>query len=458
MKRIVAILDRLADHGVIVVVCAVAIIIIFGSIVSLREGDRVKSLDEVGILDIARNVCTHFRYAQTNSTEITAAALGVYDPAYPAGAIRPTALRAPGYTLFIAPFVYFGGSYPILRIVNHVVMSMTLVLMYYLLATGYSRLAGLLGAIFVLGYPIILYTAGTLYPQTLQSFLLILAVWLLCRTRPDASLWVHALPGVIFGLAILTNPIVLLLAPIVLLWQVVSGRSRIQQAAVTASMMVLLSGAWTIRNYVALHAFVPGATTSGYNLVSGNSDATTYDQLSGSISLSETALRELNGKGEIERDRIMSREAMRYIRANPARTFKLYCQKLLYWFAYSNQLASDVVIKDGASDVSARVRNIIMFCSYIPLLGVFLVRLFLVRRFPLSDIEVLFVTLYLASGMAYAIYITRIRYRMPFDWMLIALDAIFLSQVIASWSAQPKLLSPANGDLRPMVPRGMSND
>ena len=310
------------------------------------------------------------------------------------------------------------------------------------------------GGFFVLGYPVILYTAGTLYPQTLQSFLLILTVWLLSRTRPDASLWVHALPGVAFGLAILTNPIVLLIAPIILLWQVLSGRSRIQQAAVTAAMMILLSGAWTIRNYVALHAFVPGATSSGYNLLSGNSEKATYDQLSGAISLSETALHDLIGKNEVERDRIMSQEAMRYIRANPARTFKLYCQKFLYWFAYSNQLASDVVIKGGASDVTVRVRNIIMFCAYIPLLGLFIVRLFLVRRFPLSDIEVLFITLYVTSGMAYAIYITRIRYRMPFDWFLIAVDAIFLSQVLAHWCAQPKQLSPSKDELKPMAQNG----
>jgi len=454
VNRCLVVLHRLADHGEIVVAVAMILIVAFGAVLSIREGNRVKSMDEIGFLDIGKNLSTHFRYAQTNDLDSIHArlgALGVYDPAYPAGAIRPTAYRSPGYAFFIAPFMFFGAGYPALRIVNHVVMSMTLLLLYYLLATRYSRLAGLLGVLFVLGYPVLLYVAGTLYPQTLQSFLLITTIWLLSRTRPDASLWVHALPGVTFGLMILTVPLVLPLAPIVLLWQVFSGRSRIQQAAVTAGMMVLLVGIWTTRNYFALHAFVPLATNGGHNLLSGNSDKTTYDQLSGSISLSEATTREIAGKGEVERDRIMAREALRNIRANPGRTLKLYCQKFLYWFAYSNKLASDVVIKEGASDVPISLRDIIMFCVYIPLLGLLVFRLFLVRRFPLSDIEVLLIALYFAAGMVYAIYITRIRYRLPFDWLLIALDAIFLAQVIANWPAQSKQLSPSEEVLKPMA-------
>ena len=313
---------------------------------------------------------------------------------------------------------------------------MTLALLYYWLATRYSRLAGLLGVLLVLGYPVLLYLAGTLYPQTLQSCLLIATIWLLGRTRPDAPLWVHALPGVTFGLMVLTTPLVLLLAPIVLLWQVFTGCARIQQAAMTASMMLLLVGSWSIRNYVAFHAFIPMATNGGHNLLSGNSDKTTYDQLSGTISVSDAVVRELEGKGEVERDRILAREAWMNIRANPGRTLQLYGQKFLYWFHYRNELASDVVIKGGASDVPSRLRNTVMFLTYVPLLSLLIVRLFLIRRFPLSDIEVLMIALYLAAGMAYAIYFTRIRYRLPFDWLLIALDAIFLAQVIANGAAQ----------------------
>ena len=72
-----------------------------------------------------------------------------------------------------------------------------------------------------------------------------------------------------------------------------------------------------------------------------------------------------------------------------------------------------------------------MLFTYGPLLALLVVRLMLIRRLPLTDLEVLFLSLYLAAGMAYAIFFTRIRYRLPFDWLLIALDAIFVARVIA---------------------------
>jgi hypothetical protein len=86
-----------------------------------------------------------------------------------------------------------------------------------------------------------------------------------------------------------------------------------------------------------------------------------------------------------------------------------------------------------------------MLCTYGPLLGILIVRLCLVRRFPLSDFEVLLLALYLGAGMAYALYLTRIRYRLPFDWLLIALDAIFLARMIAGWSASREERSSTTG-------------
>jgi hypothetical protein len=47
------------------------------------------------------------------------------------------------------------------------------------------------------------------------------------------------------------------------------------------------------------------------------------------------------------------------------------------------------------------------------------------------DREALFLALYLGGGMAYAIYFTRIRFRLPFDWLLIAVDAMFLARLLA---------------------------
>jgi hypothetical protein len=67
------------------------------------------------------------------------------------------------------------------------------------------------------------------------------------------------------------------------------------------------------------------------------------------------------------------------------------------------------------------------------------VRVVLWRRFPFAGLELLLLWLYIGGGLAYAVYFTRIRFRLPFDWLLIAMDAIFVSQLLLGWiSARPR--------------------
>ena len=229
MNRGLVVLHRLADHSQIVLAIAAVLIVAFGAVLSIRQGNRVKSLDEPSFFDIGKNIGTHFRFAHAKSPE---------------GELRPTADQAPGYPLFIAPFIRLGAEYAALRTVNFILIALTLVLLYFLLVTRYSRLAGLLGVFFVLGYPVLLYAASNLYPQSLEAFLLVATIWLLDRARSDAPFWVHALLGLAFGLLVLTIPIFVLLAPIMLLWPVLGRRSQVRQVALTTGIMILLVALW----------------------------------------------------------------------------------------------------------------------------------------------------------------------------------------------------------------------
>jgi hypothetical protein len=339
--------------------------------------------------------------------------------------------------------MFLGAEYAALRIANFVVMAVTLTLLYYLLVTRYSRLAGLLSVFFVLAYPVFLYTASTLYPQTLESFLLVVTVVLLDRAGRTANLWTYALAGIVYGALILTIPIFLLLAPIVLLWMLLCQRSRFPQVALTAAIMIGCVGIWTTRNYLAFHTFVPLATNGGFTLFEGNCENTTYNQPSAMVAFPDYVGAQIAGTSEVEANRVFARLALEHMRKNPGRTLTLYVQKFFYWFAYSNKLASDIVIPGGASGVPMWVRDIVMMFTYIPLLAILIARLCFARRFPLSALEWLFLALYLGGGMAYAIFFTRIRYRLSFDWLLIAMDAIFVAHLILARSALQESSSPS---------------
>ena len=82
--------------------------------------------------------------------------------------------------------------------------------------------------------------------------------------------------GVLWGLALMTNPALGLLLPFLLGWAALRGRGesslRWKQATLAASVAVLCCVPWTIRNYVAFHRFIPVRSNLPFELWLGNND------------------------------------------------------------------------------------------------------------------------------------------------------------------------------------------
>jgi len=70
-----------------------------------------------------------------------------------------------------------------------------------------------------------------------------------------------------------------------------------------------------------------------------------------------------------------------------------------------------------------------MFVTYYPLLICLLVRLLLAWRIPLSKTETLLFAIYLVSAFFHALFLPRIRFRLPYDAVLIAHIGIMYSLV-----------------------------
>jgi hypothetical protein len=434
MRPLLVRVVRLADRGVIVAAVAAALIVALGVGLSLREGSRLKSMDEPAFLDISENLATHFEFAHTNDPTIEG-----YEPSLPLGALRPTAYRAPGYVFFLAPFRRLGAGYIGLRIVNFGLLASTLLLAYGFLTTRCSKLAGLLAVLFGIGYPVLVYAAGTLYPQTLSALVLVMSVWLLDRARPESKLATYAWAGLAYGALILTVPVYLLLVPIVVWWLLRIRRSSLRQVGVTLAVIGAAVGVWSLRNMAVFGTPMALGTNSGFNLLSGNCPNAHDGQISLEARWPEYVYTELTGKNEVEQDRILTRAALQSIRDDPTGAGVLYVKKFLFWFSIRNELLSDKVVPGGAGAGERWLRDLIMLSSYGILLGLLLVRLVLWRRFPFAGLELLLLWLYIGGGLAYAIYFTRIRFRLPFDWLLIAMDAIFVSQLFLGWiSARPR--------------------
>ena len=192
--------------------------------------------------------------------------------------------------------------------------------------------------------------------------------------------------------------------------------------SVTISISLFLIGVWCIRNYNVFDSFVFISSNSGLNLLLGNSENTTPNagvtvDISKYTSFADTA--QFN---EIERDAYYRAEAIKFILNHKLHTVKLYGLKFLNYFNYRNELWN----KAEASSL----RDFVMLVTYGPLLLLFGLRILLLKYFVPSKFEVLLIILYFSSALFHAIFFTRIRFRLPFDFLLIGIVALFLQDIL----------------------------
>ena len=401
-----------------------ALTVLAGAGLSYRAGNKVRSMDEPAFYDVAKNLAESGVFAHTNTPGDL-----LYNNQFPTGARVETAYQAPGYPFLLVPFVLGHAGYPGMRSFNFVLVALTLILIFQLLAENHSRLAGLLAVVGALAYPVVLYTAGTLYPQTLGSFLLVLTVYLAASLRKESSAGRFFLLGLAAGAMALTVPTLLLIVPVIVLWLLATRRPSAWKGALTCLAIAVVVGSWTVRNAVIFGRFLPIASSAGFNLASGNCDAARYNT-SLDVRFADDVYTELTGKDEIDANRVLTHAGFDWVKSHPRRFVVLYLGKFLHWFDYSNKLLSDTVIKEGASEISGSKRDLVMLVTYGTMLLLLAIRIAVSARIPWTSVEVLSVLLYVGLGLAYALFFTRIRFRLPVDWLLVGVDAGFIASLL----------------------------
>lgn len=344
--------------------------------------------------------------------------------------LQPSAKRPPAYPYFLAGLYSLQERPLTAKLANAVMLGF----IGWMLAriVGNARPAAWVAASvapwLLLLYPVFVYTASTLYPQIAGTLLLVVAVYGIGRF--PRSRMCALLCGIIYGLLILAIPAFLLTVPIIMGFIVFANRRAlgraIQAAALFGALTILVVSPWTIRNYRTFHRVIAVSANSGINLLLGNSENTRPN--SGINVDIKRYLDEALPLPEVERDVLYKRRAVEWITGHPGEAMRLYVLKVVNYFNYRNQLATH-------SETSA-ARDMIVLLSYYPLLLAAFARLMLWRRYPLSFTEWLCYCLYFSGAFTNAIFFTRIRFRLPFDALLIACVAIFIGHLWSSWRAR----------------------
>ena len=405
--------DFLDRHARLILAGVLLVQIVGGSLYAHSLGDAILFADERDYLNLATHLWEERLYTQDGS--------------------NPTAFRPPGYPLILSLLYGLGGRAVHLRILNFVALAISTYLLNRLIKRNRQPLGATLSSLLVLGYPVLFFAAGTLFPQTIATTLFLCVIFLITGNGPP---WVKSiLAGLILGYVVLMVPLflfALLVIPGYSLWK---RRPSIGIAVVMVLCSTLVIGLWSFRNYVVFDRFVFISSNSGYNLLLGNSATSTP-----SAGVTEGLTRryfeggiEL-GLDEIDRDNHFRAEVMDYMLKNPLKASGFYFRKVLNNFNYRNDLRTE--------SESSELRDLVMLATYGPLLVLMAIRIVLIRRFPLSSLEQLFAVLYIASAFASAVFFTRIRFRLPFDFLLIGIVAGFLDQLLREKVAQRTPLDP----------------
>ena len=349
----------------------------------------------------------------------------VHGPGFSMDGVHLTASRAPGYAFFLAAIHGAGGGFISYRVAQFLLLGATVMLVARL-GSGGSPGAGLLIAtVLVACYPVLFYTGATLYPQTFAGFLFVLALSLLLSVPRTAIL--DALAGVVFGLLILTVPTFLLTTVVVLVMARYFEILRWRDLVVTALAAGLVVGSWTLRNAVCFDRFVPIATNSGLNFLEGNNEQSTATAAANVGMEPYYAEADRQGLDEFQRDAFYRAAAFTWIEAHPGRALVLYLEKAANFFNVVNVYSPEIEAQVPAW------KQAVLAAGYLLLLGLLAWRLSDVRHFPLVPQEKLFLAVYVLSAFTSAIFFTRIRHRLPYDYMLIAIVAEHLRRRWEEW-------------------------
>jgi hypothetical protein len=367
--------------------------------VSLRSGNSIRYLDESDYAQLAISLIHSHSFTSPDGS--------------------PAVYRPPGYPAVIAA-AYLIGEHPVVAKLENVFILTLAALTLCIVANRIYPTAGAITPFLVLAYPLLIYATSLLYPQILACLILTLAVLLVSGESFSAGRATVA--GVSYGFLILAVPYFIFLIPIivgyVLFRRDLPQTDRIRGPILLIGAAALIVIPWTTRNYLEFHQLIPVSVNGGSNLFVGNSPDATPN---GSVKSVRELCNHLHpGMNIIEVDHALGKCAVEWITANPKAAGKLYVGKLVNYFNFTNELAT--------KSASIPWTDWLLFITYYPLLLIAVARAALFRRFPFDKTEILIYLIYFVNAFISAIFFTRIRFRIPFDFLLIAIAAGFLAR------------------------------
>ncbi|MFH1416463.1 MAG: glycosyltransferase family 39 protein [Elusimicrobiota bacterium] len=186
--------------------------------------------------------------------------------------------RMPFYPIFLAAVYFlFGQSVLIAKIVQIVLFGGTTCIMIYFLGMRvFNQRIGICAAVYSIIYYGLIRMGGYLYTETLYTFLLGSAAYLLYMSYMSGfnNKRYMVSSGVLIALTTLTRPLTVILPVLIVFWLIILRKGtfieNVKRFLWILIPMLLLYTPWVMRNYYVYRAFVPTMIETGYAFYSYN--------------------------------------------------------------------------------------------------------------------------------------------------------------------------------------------
>jgi len=266
------------------------------------------------------------------------------------GQTGPTAHFAPVYPYLLAGVfklfgVYTDASALAILSLNSLISALTCWSVFYIAEKAFSRGVANVAAWVWVFHPLALYVSAKWVWETNLSALLLSLVFLAALHLQDAagrSAWAGF--GLLCGAAVLNNPAIISVLPLVAVWLAyrVKGKParRASSLATAALMFSLCLVPWTVWNYRVFHRLIPLRSNFWLEVyVGNNAEATGKPVLDKHPSHNDHELEEYRRLGETSYFAEKKRQAIEYISAHPRRFAWLTLVRFAAWWTGGWEIA-----------------------------------------------------------------------------------------------------------------------
>ena len=262
-----------------------------------------------------------------------------------------------------------------------------------------------------------------IWDTSLSALLMATLLWATLELAESRRVRDWCLYGLLWGFALLTNPAVAMLFPLLLAWAAYRTRDRVHAAlwllrpALAAALALLCCLPWTVRNYVQFHKLIPLRSNFAFELYIGNNE--NYEDQHrgrpGAITQDREIFRYLH-MGETAFMEEEKRKAVAFIVEHPRIELWLISQRFVdFWTGTSTPVAA-------FREADSLWLRIILLCNDVAPLCAFLGIIVLLATknsyaLPVVVIPADFPLLYYVTH-------TSLRYRHPIDPVVLLLAAI----------------------------------